>query len=195
MSTEQTPTVADLRASLLSALAAAGHPATLDARGERLTFDADGAAVPVQIEAAFRASYGGKATPATIVFARFSPYTRRFCPLSGRFNWPLVARTAREIATVCRVEAERRDEQARHGAKAQANADAINVSLGLASSADMRAGAEHGRLVLMVGGRGSVKASEAQIRAMVAAARACGLVPAMAGAAWAEPDGDDGADL
>ena len=77
---------------------------------------------------------------------------------------------------------------------AQANAGAINKALGLVSGAEIRAGAEHGRLVLMVGGRGSIDASEEQIRAMVAAARACGLVPAGTSEAWAEPDGDDGAD-
>ena len=195
MSTKQDPTADDLRAALLAACAAAGHVAAIDAH-DRLVFTADGGCVPVKIESAFRSNFSGKTTPASIVFARFSPYTRRFCPRSGLFDWPLVARTAREIANAERVEGDRRAETARRGAMAQANAGAINKALGLVSGAEIRAGAEHGRLVLMVGGRGSIDASEEQIRAMVAAARACGLVPGRAGAqAWAEPDGDDGADV
>ena len=60
MSTTTQHTIEDLRASLLTACAAAGHLATLDARGERLIFTADGGSVPVKIESAFRSSLSSK---------------------------------------------------------------------------------------------------------------------------------------
>ncbi len=53
-------------------------------------------------------------------------------------------------------------------------ANEINASLGLARDAPVRARALDGRLVLVVQ---RMEVSEEQIRAMVAAARACGLVP------------------
>lgn len=176
MSTTTQPTVDDLRAAILTACAAAGHPATLDARSEFLVFDADGVMVGVQITEAEKSGY--KRRPAVIVFARHSPYSRRFCPRSGLFDWPLVARTAREIATALRVDREREAERAREAGLTQDQAARINASLGLVSNDAMRAGAAYGRLMLVVGGRESVEASEEQIRAMVGAARACGLVGA-----------------
>ena len=177
MTTTTQPTADDLRAALLAACAAAGHPATLDARGEVLIFTADGASVPVQVDAAAPSRFGSKATPPTIVLARFSPHARRFRPPSGLFDWPLVAREARSIAAALAAEAEQEARRAASARYAREEADRINDSLGLAIGAAVRAGVEGGRLVLTVGGRGSVEANEAQIRAMVAAARGCGLVP------------------
>lgn len=177
MTTTTQPAADDLRAALLTACAAAGHPATLDARGERLIFDADGATVPVKIEGAARASYGSKATPPTIVLARLSPHARRFRPLSGLFDWPLVARTAIDIAAALRVEAERAARRAARARAAMAEANRINDSLGLTSGAAVRADARGGGLLLAMGA-GCVEATEEQIRVMVAAARACGLVAA-----------------
>ncbi len=104
------PTDDDLRAALLAACAEAGHPATLDERGDHLTFTADGASVPVRVEAAYR-TFSGKAVLASIVFARFSERSRRFCPRSGRFDWPIVAQTAREIANALRAERAREEER------------------------------------------------------------------------------------
>ncbi len=180
MTTTTQPTADDLRASLLAACADAGHPATLDARRGRLTFTADGASVAVEIGAAY-----GRETPASIVFARFSRHSSRFCPRSGRFNWPLVAQTAREIADAWRAEGERENEQRLAQAMAAQRADAVNASLGLARDAAVRAGAEGGRLVFLVQRR---EVSEEQIRVMVAAARACGLVDGAVAAAKGEKE-------
>lgn len=177
MSSTSTPTADDLRASLLAALAAVGHPATFDANGKRLSFDADGAGVDVKCERASLNSYG-RATPASITFGRDSNYRSCFRPRSGLFNWPLVAQAAVSTAAALRADREREAEKSSAATVVRRQAGAINASLGLASGAAIRASEENGRLVLTMRDR---EATEEQIRAMVAAALACGLLPAAGG--------------
>lgn len=169
------PTAADLRASLLAALAAAGHPAAFgDRYRNRLTFAADGAEVEVEIDAA-SSGRGCRPTPARIFIARYTLSAKRFAPLSGRFDWPLVAKTTREIATALLADELREAERARILRSAQDRADAINASLGLVRGTALHADAQSGRVVLTLR---ATEASEEQVRVMAAAARACGLMAA-----------------